>query len=199
MPEVLKVFRKRYPHVELIFRPETDSTLLQELECARIDLAVSMSDSVNSEQLQYVALQSEDVYLFVTPDHPLARAKRVYPRDLVDQTLLLTESGCGYRKKLDMQLAALNLRAQHITEFSSVEAIKQCVTAGLGIGLLPGVVIDCEIRKKQFVLLNWHSGKMTIGIHVLWHRERWVSAAMQAFIDVLKTKMKPELLRERAG
>src|SRR6201986_3264466 len=45
LPEVLKVFRKRYPRVELIFRPETDSTLASELECGKIDLAISMADS----------------------------------------------------------------------------------------------------------------------------------------------------------
>jgi DNA-binding transcriptional LysR family regulator len=201
LPEVLKVFRKRYPRVELIFRPETDSTLTSELECGKIDLAVSMTDSVDAESLSSLTLKSEDVYLFVTPDHPLARAKKVVPRDLSDQTLLLTEAGCGYRKKLDLQLGAANVKAQHVTEFSSVEAIKQCVHAGLGIGLLPEVVIASEIKKKQFVLLNWHSGKMTIGIHVLWHRDKWVSAGMQAFLEVLQAKMEvvPQLLRERAG
>lgn len=54
--------------------------------------------------------------------------------------LLLTEAGCAtYRKKLDGVMTACIGRAREIiTEFSSVEAIKQCVTAGMGIGLLPG-------------------------------------------------------------
>src|SRR5271168_3574530 len=96
LTEVLKIFRKRYPRVEIIFRPETDSSLAGELECGRIDLAISMTDSVDGEQLSSIRLGSEDVYLFATPDHPLAKAKNVYPRDLLDQTLLLTEAGCGY-------------------------------------------------------------------------------------------------------
>jgi DNA-binding transcriptional LysR family regulator len=202
LPEVLKLFRKKYPRVELIFRPETDSTLAADLECGKIDLAISMSDSVDAEQLSSLPLRSEDVYLFTTPDHPLAAAGKVFPRDLVDQTLLLTEAGCGYRRKLDLQLAAANIRPQHITEFSSVEAIKQCVTAGLGIGLLPEVVIACELRKRQFATIDWHKGKMSIGTHALWHKDKWVSAAMEAFLDILKARLEPEsppvLLRERA-
>jgi DNA-binding transcriptional LysR family regulator len=198
LPEVLKLFRKRYPRVEFIFRPETDNSLACELECGRLDIAVSMTDAVDSEHLSSVALPSEDIYLFTTPDHPLAQAKKLYPKDLTDQTLLLTEAGCGYRKKLDQQLGAANVRPQHITEFSSVEAIKQCVTAGLGIGLLPEIVIASELRKKQFVVLKWHS-KMTIGIHLLWHRDKWMSAGMQAFLDVVKIKLQPKLLQEQAG
>src|SRR5271163_2363691 len=44
LPEVLKLFRKRYPRVEIIFRPESDNKLAVELETGKIDLAISMSD-----------------------------------------------------------------------------------------------------------------------------------------------------------
>jgi DNA-binding transcriptional LysR family regulator len=202
LPEVLKLFRKRYPRVELIFRPESERPLAVELETGKIDLAISMSDSVDGDQLCSIRMRSEDIYLFGTPDHPLANAKKVYPKDLLDQTLLLTEAGCGYRKKLDIQLASANVRPQHITEFSSVEAIKQCVHAGMGIGLLPEIVIAAELRKRQFAIMNWHSAKMTIATHVLWHKDKWISPGMQAFLDVLKAKLQqtssPTLIQERA-
>jgi DNA-binding transcriptional LysR family regulator len=203
LPEVLKLFRKRHPKVQLIFRPESDNKLADELECGKLDLAISMSDSIDGEHLTSMAMRSEDVYLFATLDHPLASAKKVFPKDLVDQTLLLTESGCGYRKKLDMQLAAANIRPQHVTEFSSVEAIKQCVQAGMGIGLLPEIVIACELKKKQFMVMNWHGGKMSIATHIVWHKDRWISPGMQAFLDVLKERLQqqtspPTLLQHRA-
>jgi DNA-binding transcriptional LysR family regulator len=197
LPEVLKLFRKRYPKVELIFRPESDRKLSDELENGRVDLAISMSDSIDAEQLSSFRLRSESVYLFATPDHPLASAKKMYPKDLQDETLLLTEAGCGYRKKLDMQLAAANVRPQHVTEFSSVEAIKQCAIAGMGIGLLPEIVIACELRKKEFALVNWHE-PMSIATHIIWHKDKWISPGMQAFLDIVKAKLRPALVQERA-
>jgi DNA-binding transcriptional LysR family regulator len=202
LPEVLKLFRKRYPKVELVFRPDSDNKLADELESGKLDLAITMSDSVDGEHLRSIRMRSEDIYLFGTPDHPLANAKKVYPKDLMDQTLLLTESGCGYRKKLDMQLAAANVRPQHVTEFSSVEAIKQCVLAGMGIGLLPEIVIACELRKKQFTVMNWHGAKMSIATHIVWHKDKWISPGMQAFLDVLKDRLlqtqSPTLVQTRA-
>jgi DNA-binding transcriptional LysR family regulator len=189
LPEVLKLFRKRYPKVELIFRPDSDDKLTDALESGKLDLAISMSDSIDGEQLCSIRMRSEDIYLFGTPDHPLAKAKKVYPKDLVDQTLLLTETGCGYRKKLDMQLASANIRPQHITEFSSVEAIKQCVHAGMGFGLLPEIVIASELKKRQFAVLNWNGAKMSIATHIVWHKDKWMSPGMQAFLDVVKVKL----------
>jgi DNA-binding transcriptional LysR family regulator len=202
LPEVLKLFRKRYPKVELIFRPDSDDKLTDALESGKLDLAISMSDVIDGEQLCSIRMRSEDIYLFGTPDHPLSKAKKVYPKDLVDQTLLLTETGCGYRKKLDMQLASANIRPQHITEFSSVEAIKQCVHAGMGLGLLPEIVIASELKKRHFAVLNWNGAKMSIATHIVWHKDKWMSPGMQAFLDVVKVKLQqtPEmtLVQDRA-
>ena len=193
LPEVLKHFRKRYPQVEVIFRPGLDDKVGDALESGKLDLAIGMSDSIEGEQLRSIRMRTEEIYLFGPPDHPLANARTVYPKDLLDQTLLLTEAGCGYRKKLDMQLALANVRPQHITEFSSVEAIKQCVIAGMGLGLLPRIVIAGELKKRQFTLLNWHGAKMTIATHIVWHKDKWMSPAMQAFLDVMKAKLEERL------
>jgi DNA-binding transcriptional LysR family regulator len=203
LPEVLKLFRKRYPKVDLIFRPDSDEKLADALESGKLDLAISMSDSVDGAHLSSIRMRTEDIYLFGTPDHPLAIRKKVYPKDLIDQTLLLTEAGCGYRKKLDMQLALANVMPQHITEFSTIEAIKQCVNAGMGLGLLPEIVIASELRKRQFALLNWQGAKMSIATYIVWHKDKWMSPSMQAFLDVLKAKLQraslPMFVRDRAS
>jgi len=89
LPEVLKLFRKRYPKVDLIFRPDSDDRLVDALESGRLDMAISMSDSVDGEQLCSLRMRTEDIHLFGPPDHPLANAKKVYLEDLAGQTLLL--------------------------------------------------------------------------------------------------------------
>jgi DNA-binding transcriptional LysR family regulator len=203
LPEVLKLFRKRYPKVDLYFSPDSNGKLTDALESGKLDLAISMSESFDGPQLNSIRMRTEDVYLFGTPDHPLTKAKKVYAKDLMDQTLLLTEAGCGYRKMLDMQLAAANVRPQNITEFSSIEAIKQCVSAGMGLGLLPEMVIACELKKRQFATLNWQGPKMSIATAIVWHKDRWMSPAMQAFLEILKAKLEqsslPTLVRDRAS
>ena len=95
------------------------------------------------------------------------------------------------------------VRPQNITEFSSVEAIKQCVAAGMGIGLLPEIVVASELKKKQFGVLNWQGAKISIETSVVWHKDRWLSPAMQAFMDDVTAPIEqtgtPTLVRNRAG
>jgi DNA-binding transcriptional LysR family regulator len=203
LPEVLKFFRKQYPKVNLFFHPDSQERLADALESGKLDLAISMSRRFGGPQLSALSMRTEDIYLFSVPDHPLLKAKKVYPKDLMDQTLLLTETGCGYRMMLEMQLASAQVRPQNITEFSSIEAIKQCVAAGMGVGLLPEIVIANELKKRQFAILNWQGAKMSIETSVVWHKDRWLSPAMQAFLDVVKVMLQetgtPTLLRKRAS
>ena len=122
------------------------------------------------------------------------------PADLAGQTLLLTEHGCGYRAKLDRLLAMQNIRPGHVTEFSSVEAIKQCVAAGMGIALLPAIAVAREIRQHHFKALHWAGSSLDIQTHILWHKDKWVSPAMAAFRDLVKDTMdEGETRGQRAG
>ena len=201
LPEVLKVFRKQYPKVDLIFHPDSQERLADALESGKLDLAISMSRRFGGPQLNSISMRTEDICLFTTPDHPLVKTKKVYAKDLMEQTLLLTEAGCGYRMMLEMQLAAAMVRPQNVTEFSSIEAIKQCVNAGMGIGFLPEIAIASELKKRQFAVLNWQGANTSIATSIVWHKDRWMSPAMQAFLDVVTAKLQqvPMLVRERAS
>jgi len=186
LPLLLRKFRRRFPHVELIFRPHLDDTLAVELETGKIDMIIQMCDGIDHPAYQSMPLRTERIFLIAHASHPLASRRKVKPADLAGQTLLLTEQGCGYRAKLDRLLTMQNIRAGHVTEFSSVEAIKQCVAAGMGIGLMPGIAVAREVRKHHFQPLNWEGPCLDISTHIVWHKDKWVSPAIAAFRDLIK-------------
>jgi DNA-binding transcriptional LysR family regulator len=186
LPEVLNRFRKLYPKVELSFLPYSEQGVTTSLETGKLDLAVWMKDIVEHERLKSLRLRTERVLFITDPGHPLAARKKVWPQDLSGQTLLLTEAGCAYRKKLDQTLALMNIRPGNITEFSSVEAIKGCASLGMGLALLPEVAVAAEMARNQLVALRWAGAKMDIATHVVWHKDKWISPAFDAFVSVLQ-------------
>ena len=190
LPPVLRLFHRRFPHVELIFRPQYDEVLPLMLETGKLDMAVCMIESSPNPSIKSILLRSERVFLLAHPSHPLAAKRTVKSADMAGQSLLLTESGCGYRLKLDQQMAMLNIRPGNVTEFSSVEAIKQCVLAGMGLGLLPAIVVARELRQQQLKALHWAGPSMDISTHILWHKDKWISPAMAAFMDLVLEKLK---------
>ena len=186
LPPVLRAFRHRYPYVELIFRPHTDASLGAELETGKLDLALHMCDAVTNPIFVSVPLRTERVFLLAHASLPIARKTSVKPADLAGQPLLLTEFGCGYRAKLDRVLALQNIRPGHVTEFSSVEAIKQCVAAAMGLAILPAIVVSGELRRRQFKALHWAGPSLDIATYIVWHKDKWISPAMAAFRDLVR-------------
>ena len=189
LPEVMRAFRRRFPRVELQFRPHSGETLTADLEAGKLDLVIQMCDTVSNPAHKSIRLHTERIFLVADPGHPLARQRTVKPEDLSGQKLLLTESGCGYRAKLDRVLALQSVRPANITEFSSVEAMKQCVHAKMGLALLPAVVVARELRQNQFKAVHWAGPSLDITAHVFWHKDKWVSPAMAAFLELVKAHL----------
>jgi len=197
LPKVIRSFRRRFPQVELIFRPYSDARLAIELETGKLDMAIHMDDegipanasaSVHA-RIYSTHLRDEEILLLGDMGHPLAQRCTIEPVDLSGQVLLLTEAGCGYRAKLEQVLALKNVRPGSIVEFSSVEAIKQCVAAGMGLALLPRIVVEKELRQHHIKELAWAGPSLDIATHVVWHKDKWVSPAMQAFVEMLKDRL----------
>jgi len=190
LPEVLRAFRRHFPHVELIFREYSNATMVLELEAGRFDMLIHGDALLPSPSIKSIRLRREQILLLADASHPLTSQPTVKPADLAGQNLLLTEAGCSYREKLDRALALANIRPAHVTEFSSVEAIKQCVALGMGLGLLPAIVVARELRQNHLKALHWAGPSLDIFTHILWHKDKWISPAMAAFMEMVKDKLK---------
>lgn len=182
LPAALRRFRQRYANVELVLRPYVDWPLTQPLQDGDFDLALRLADRPDERALQSQRVGTEKILLLASPEHPLTQRKSVRAADLHGESLLLTEVGCAYRKKLDRMLAAGGARPGHVSEFASVEAIKQCAILGMGIALLPEMVVAGELAKRRLRALPWNGPRLDIGLHVVWHRDRWRTPAMEGFL-----------------
>ena len=169
LPEVLRAFRRRFPHVELIFSQHSTATVAHELEAGKFDMVIHGDNLPPSSSIKSCRLRTERIFLLADVTHPLASQATVRPADLAGQNLLLTETGCSYRQKLDRALALANIRPANVTEFSSVEALKQCITLGMGLGLLPAIVVSRELRQHHLKALQWAGPSLDIVTQILWH------------------------------
>lgn len=189
LPEVLRTFRRHFPLVELIFSQHSTGTLPLDLETGKFDMVIHGDNLPPSLNIKSCRLRTERILLLSNASHPLASRAAIKPADLLGENLLLTEAGCSYREKLDRALALANVRPANVTEFSSVEALKQCVGLGMGLGLLPEIVVSRELRLKRLSALRWTGPSLDIVTQVLWHKDKWISPAMTAFMELVKDKL----------
>ncbi|MFZ5622764.1 MAG: LysR family transcriptional regulator [Pseudomonadota bacterium] len=184
LPPILQRFRQRYPRVQLVLKPGVCSDMLRQLSDGLLDLAFIMQEPLSAPQLVSRSLKVEPLYLFCPPDHPLAARPGVTLSDLQGQHLLLTEEGCSYRILIEQELEKAGVRVASSLEFGSIEAIKQCVAAGMGLAVLPAMAAGQDLTQGRLAMLPWREASYSVVTQVVWHKDKWLSPAMQAFIDL---------------
>jgi DNA-binding transcriptional LysR family regulator len=141
---------------------------------------------------------AEPLLLVATADHYMAAAEQVGAAELADEPILLTKSGCGYRALFIRTLTLAGLRPSTALEFGSVEAIKQCVAAGLGVAALPAIAVAHELAEGRLVALRWADGEMELTTHASWHTARGRSPNVRAFLEVVRESIGVEERRPSA-
>lgn len=186
LPALLRKTRQQLPDLQVQFSPMANTNFRQHILAGTIDLAFTLEPLSQADNLYCEALSQEPIVLLAPPDHPLAQGQQVGVHDLDRETLLLTEASCAYRMRFEQALHASAFVPQHVLEFSSVEAIKQCVIAGMGVAVLPKIAVARELAQGDLVELAWAGEDLTMSSQMIWHAKRWSSPAFKQFLDLAR-------------
>ena len=192
LPGLLALFHERYPRVRVSPRPTAVGRLVgstrRALEEGRVDVAFVMDGPVEIVGLPAEPLVEEDVSIIAPPTHALADSTLVTPQDLGEESVLLPEapeSGCAYRGEFERQLSAAGVVPRETLEFQSIEAIKRCVSAGMGVSVLPAVSVEAELAAGSLSELRWQEPSH-VGTLMAWNGQRWASPALRAFLQTAR-------------
>jgi len=75
-------------------------------------------------------------------------------------------------------------------EIKSNEVIKKFVANGWGIGFLPHIVVRQEIAQNVLTALPWAGPPFAIQAQLVHHRDKWISPALRAFLDLAIARLK---------
>ena len=196
LPKLLALFHERHPKVRLSVRPSAIGRLVgsarKAVEEGRVDIAFVLDAPLGGQGcragLAVETLIGEEVSVIAPTSHPLASASTVLPQGLRGETVLLPEapeSGCAYRGQFERQLGSAGVVPPETMEFQSIEAIKQCVAANMGVSVLPSVAVGAELKAGTLAALQWGE-PFEVLTQMSWHEDRWKSPALRAFLEVAR-------------
>lgn len=192
---VLREFRERFPHVRLTFRPIPYAQLIPSVKEGAVDVAFVLEEEVQGAGLLAEALTCEPLVMIAAPNHPLVQASLVTSEDLEGESLLLTEKGCCYRDIFERALASVKVSPGTAIEFHSVEAMKKCAVAGLGIAIIPMIAAERELAEGELRALRWHQPDFQVYTYMVRHKDRWLSPALRVFLDVSRDVLNRQTTR----
>ena len=140
LPAILVQFCHKHPKVRLTLEVGVTQVISQRVAVGAIDLAICSPPHANLD-LTFELLFQDTISLLIPENHRLARLDDIPVSSLVEERLILTEEHCPYRNVLEQALLPHGINPFSGIEIMSLEALKQMVRCGLGIGAMPSAAI----------------------------------------------------------
>jgi LysR family transcriptional regulator, cell division regulator len=188
---LLAAFIARYPDVDLVLRTGTSCELVEHVLEGRVEGAL-VCGPVNHPDLTRETIYTEELVLLAAPgvssieSHLQGRNVRI----------VVLRAGCSYRLMLEAWLARRGIVGVHQLEFGTLEAIIGCVSAGLGITLLPRALIGGVWREGKVACFPMPGEDGRVETLFIRRRDERASSALTAFMDYIRSPLSRQAAAE---
>ncbi|HFZ8994955.1 TPA: LysR substrate-binding domain-containing protein [Citrobacter freundii] len=197
LPSLLADFHREMPAVELNLKTSPTEQLVQQVIDSELDIAfVADHNGLYTENspLQTQILCQEKLVLVTTAEHQDVRTGA----DLQVTRPLVFVKGCNYRSRLKQWLQSQAVACSAPLEFGSFQAILGCVSAGMGIALLPESVV--RQYESHFPIRSHPIAPQTgqVNTMMIWRKNREISRVLNCFVSfIAKSELQPRSLAEK--
>ena len=145
--------------------------------------AALVAEPVADLPFEKVPIYDEELVIVAGPGHAPVRS----PCDAQSRTVLAFETGCPYRLRLEQWFAHCGALPERIIEMSSWHAILGCTAAGMGVAVLPKMVLT-TFPQRKFVSTHPLPPGLSRAPTVLIWRKGAHSPNVAALLEVLTAK-----------
>jgi DNA-binding transcriptional LysR family regulator len=153
LPDILAVFKQRYPSVTCEILDGNTDTIVGALLDQHIDLALIEGPCQRPELQKKTFLEDEIVWI-AAPNNPLAKMNRPSVRTVLRQPVILRELGAGSRQFMEENLKRLHVPLETlkvVQDIPSPEAIKRLVAADIGISYVFRLGVEAGLASGKLV------------------------------------------------
>ena len=183
-PRLLAQFRARHPGMALQLEVHNRQTIVRQLGDNEIDLAIMGRPPEELATAADVFAPNPHV-IIATPEHRLARRRKLAAADIEAETFLVREPGSGTRGAMERYFLEHGIAPSQRLEMGSNETIKQAVMAGMGISFISENTIGLELAAGLLARLPVAGTPLMRQWHVVRLAQKQLSPLASAFREFL--------------
>jgi DNA-binding transcriptional LysR family regulator len=186
---LLDQYRRQHPAVRLTVRRTLGSRIPLEVRDFGADFGI-VTYQPDGGTLRSIVIYRDELAFVVPPSHPLAGRKRVTLKQLGSEAFVAHHVASPYRQKVVETFRLKKVTLQMPVEMPTIDAIKQFVTLGHGVALMPAVAVTREIEKGELVRIPVPELAFERQIRLVYRRGATLSSSAAAFLQVAETYAK---------
>ncbi|HVU14221.1 MAG TPA: selenium metabolism-associated LysR family transcriptional regulator [Phototrophicaceae bacterium] len=185
LPPLLSRFHQQYPGVRLSLEIANTQTVLEKLHTQPLDLAF-VEGPVKDKEFLIVPWRTDRLVIIVPPKHPLLAKQPITLDQIGAEPYVQREVGSGTREVVDDVFQRQGLTLNVAIELSSNQAVKQAVSAGLGVSIVSDATITLEVSAGTLALLEVQGIDFNRTLTQVRLKGKPVSPAAEAFLRLLE-------------
>ncbi len=195
LPMLLSEFHARYPQIQIKLNQNNSAYLAQQVAAGQTDLCLC-SNMVMSDNVAWNYLWSEELFVVVPKDHPLATRASVTLAEIEAEPLITMKPSYSLRMVVDQSFELASSHPEIVFEGDDVNTLASLVAARLGVSLLPQIP-STEHLGIVYIPISFPTCRRAVGI--AWNASRPLSPAalrFQQFIIKHFAGKKPAALQD---
>lgn len=198
VPRLMRLFKARYPHITIVLHDTPGGEIIDLVARGEVDLALGVLPA----ETAFVAaelLLTDDLLLIYPRSYGWGSRRRPTWNDLVSHPFIALGEHNSTRYLVDYHAAQVGVRLAPAAEVAFVWTAIGMVDAGLGLSLIPGHARPVVQKFDEVAMQPFEPEQIRRPIALLWHRQRTLSPAAEAFAGFLRETIPQNGYRGPAG
>lgn len=184
LPALLHEYQMQTPELRIEATIERASGIEQRLIDNTVDIALLERQPEHAELLAVPFMQDE-LRPVVPCSSPLAEEAAVTLEQLAEYPFLMREKGSSVRSVLEACFALRQMSVHPVWESASTQAIVKAVGEGLGVAVLPQMLVERDAQEGAVRMLRFQE-PLRRNLNIVYHRSKYLTRNMERFIELCR-------------
>ena len=189
LPVLIHRYQEKSQNLTIEVKVSKSSSVEDDLIHSSIDLGL-IETQPSHPDLRAVPFMKDSMCAIVPPDHPLISSESVSLAELARFPFLMREKGSAGRELLDAGFSLHQISVRPRWESTSTQAIVKAVAEGLGVAVLPFLLVKKDIEEGTVRQIPLEQ-PIERDLNIIYHKSKFLTDNMKSFIDLCKKYGKP--------
>jgi len=191
LPKILGEFKEKYPEVKINLHIGNTYEIQNQLLIGRMDFAVIGGKIPEKENIVIEKLVEDFMVLVCSPTNKLAQLNFVDKNMLIDQDFITHESHSNlYEIVEEIVRTELRIPLNIALMLGSIDAIKNAVSANLGISIMPYVSVKQDVLLGNLKVLNCENRVWKYSYNLVYLKNKKLSLPAKILLQIIRERTK---------
>lgn len=185
LPEKIALFEEKKQNVSVNVVVNNTTAIERMLLSGELDAAI-VEGMIESEDLLLTPIYKDELVIVVGKKHPFYQKDFITLEVLNNQEAIMRENDSNQRNYYEQILRDHNIILQKKWLSTNTEAIKKAVITSRKLAILSTMIVQDEVKRGELHIVRVEGIKATRDINLVIHKNKYISKALEQFIQFCK-------------